>query len=515
MAARPALIPRPSRTTLQPGRLAVESLHQITVGDPASRGVAELFRSELERWTGLRLPPPVAAPEARPGAVHLRLVRDAAGPDALPELSDDPHRLIVSADGIEVTAGTLSGLHRGLSSVIQLLATGDPVPALDVADRAVHVWRGLSLDVARFFVGVDEVRRIIDLLSLYKLNVLHLHLTENEGWRLQVRSWPLLTEQNPPGTYYTQEEFAGLVAYAAERFVTIVPEIDLPGHALSVIQAYPELGATPAPGSVFPAANLDVGTEIVERFVRDVLGEVAELTPGPFLHIGGDETFGMDDADQAAFATTALRLTGELGKTAVGWQEMSRGGVRPHHVVQHWIDFAEDPDAGQPDGTQVPAEVVLALREHFVKARGDLDRIARSGARVLLSPCGRTYLDRRHLEESSDPGQAGLRERVGFPTYPRTALRTYYDWNPQDLLGPVVPERVVGIEAAVWGETITSYDDLEILLLPRLVAVAEVAWSPPETRDWADFQARLAAHPGLWDRQALTWFRTAGIDWRA
>jgi hexosaminidase len=377
-------------------------------------------------------------------------------------------------------------------------------------------WRGLSLDVVRTFVPVDEVKRVIDALSLYKLNVLHLHLTDNEGWRLQIESWPRLTEVGArgacgdrPGGCYTQDEFRDLVAYARDRFVTVVPEIDLPGHAGAALAAYPRLGR---------ASLLDTSSHEVRRFVGDVMKEVAARSPAAFVHIGGDEAFGMDDADHARFVDEAMAVVRGLGKRVVGWQETSRAGVGPDEVVQYWIDFAIDlgaaDDAAALTTMGIPPDVRQQLDDHFRVARDDPTRMAEKGCRVLLSPTTHLYLDRPHGDASTRPEQEEQRARLGLPFYPPSSLRAMFEWNPYDTVPGVDPSAIAGIEAALWCETVESMDDLELLLLPRLAGVAEAAWSPAPRAEWAAHRTRLAAHATIWRRAGWSWWHADSVDWR-
>lgn len=525
----PAVLPTPADVELRPGTLTVDTSTPLTVSDVAVLPVAERFRSALRTWAGLGLAAPRQAASAPPGSVHVEL-RPEAGSAASAALSPDgpaaagAHELEVSDAGVRITATTLEGLHRGLASLTQLVATGGgALPHCTVRDAARFRWRGLSLDVVRWFVPLDEVKRIVDLLALYKLDVLHLHLTDNEGWRLEIRSWPALTGDADAGarTFYTQAELADLVAYAAERFVTVVPEIDLPGHVGAALRAYPELG--PAEGLALdgpvPIAHLDAASEAAQRFVEDVLREVAALTPGPFLHLGGDEAFAMDEGAHARLVGRAAEVIRGLGKQVVGWQEASRAAVGPDDTIQHWIDFVPGASAERPRderrdeaASTVPRELQTMLDDFFRGAQQDLDRIVEKGTHVLLSPTSHAYLDRPYAERSRDPEQDTTRGRLGLPHYPPTPLRDYLEWDPLSTRPSIDPARIRGVEAAVWGETVTSAADLETLLLPRLVAAAEVAWASPPA-SWPDFRDRLASHAALWTRAGWSWFQVDSVGW--
>lgn len=529
------LIPAPRSVAVHPGTVDLRAARSLTVSAVEALVVADQLREDLRLWAGVDLPEPTVAPSGAPGGVHLAL-RAARSAGVVSSPFAGEHEVAVSAGGVQVAAAEPEGLYRGATSVVQLAGTGSGLlPHLVLQDGPAFGWRGLSLDVTRHFVPASEVRRVIDVLALYKFSVLHLHLTDNEGWRLEIRSRPALTAgrllEDGSRAYYTQEEFAELVAYARARFVTVVPEIDLPGHASAVLQAYPELGAraVAAPeGSPFPVANLDGPDDLVWSFVDDVLTEVVALTPGPYLHVGGDEAFGMDPQAHAAFVTRWAQRVRDHGKTVVGWQEASRAQLPPGQVLQHWIDFAGNIADRQADAAAggdgagaaasaaagLPPETVAMLAETFVQARGDLERIAAQGSLVLLSPNGHAYLDRPHAEPSADPAQAELRGRLGLPYYPPTPLRAYVEWDPTAQAGPLDRSRIAGVEGAVWCETVTSVPDLEALLLPRLPGVAQAAWGEPGGTTWPEHRDRLASHAALWDRLAWHWYQDTSVPWR-
>jgi hexosaminidase len=503
------------------GTLPLGAITGVSVREDDALDVVQIWRASLRSLAGIDLPAPTVAATVAAGELRIELdptvrsdstlgVRaDGAPPDV------EAHRLHVSSSGVLLQAATPEGAHRALTTLQQLAVLGDGVvPCGTIDDAPDFAWRGLSLDVVRTFVPLDEVRRIIDMLSLYKLNVLHLHLTDNEAWRLQIESWPRLASRE----HYTQDEFQALVAYARERFVTVVPEIDLPGHSRAAIAAHPELGA----GSDSP--NLDPSSEHTWRFVQDIMCEVAALSPSPYVHIGGDEAFGMSDADHAEFVARTITIVQELGKRVVGWQEICRSSVGPDDVVQHWIDFADGFDGtldlpADAPGDALPGladygpEVLEMIVEHFAKARGDVDRIIEKNVRVLLSPNAQLYLDRPHGDASTRSEQRALRSRLGLQVYPRTSLQEMFEWDPLHAVGGLDAGALAGLEAAVWCETVESMDDLELLVLPRLPGVAEAAWSASRRPTWSEHRARLGAHATMWRRAGWSWYHADTVDW--
>ncbi|HVN11629.1 MAG TPA: family 20 glycosylhydrolase, partial [Kineosporiaceae bacterium] len=313
-----------------------------------------------------------------------------------------------------------------------------------------------------------------------------------------------------------------LVAYAQERFVTVVPELDMPGHVVAALRSYPELaadGTAPqAPtgaGISTHALHLDVpGTA---QFVGDVVREVAALTPGPWIHLGGDEVLGMPHGAYAAFVTEAARLVREAGKQPLAWQEATRAGRGGPALVQYWFDRADElARCGSADlaAPGIPPEPLTAIDAMFAEAGGDVGRAAEQGQRVLLSPTRHAYLDVPYAEPGGDELSEARRVRLGLPGYPATTSRDFWDWDPETLLAPQLPpEALAGVGAAVWTETVQDGDDLEFLLLPRLPGFAERAWARHGNVTWDEHSARLAGHSRLWDQHGWTWFRSSLVPW--
>lgn len=423
---------------------------------------------------------------------------------------------LTAGDGrVEVFAPTAEGIFRGLTTVRQLVRDG-AVPVVRILDGPRFAWRGLSLDTSRRFFPPDEVRQLVDLLALYKVNVLHLHLTDSEGWRIAIDSWPKLTEA---GGFYTKEEYAALVAYAAERFVTIVPEIDLPGHAGAVFEAYPELAAEGVDGNPF-LAYLHPDHPQVPGFVNDVLTELVALTPGGFIHLGGDETFGMPEELYERFIALVRPYVPALGKQLVVWQEATRSGaLRADDLVQYWLEFdsaslvtlADTPDPTEgltlPGGQTISPEILAAILHMLPKSQGDVDRAMATGNDVLVSLSTKAYLDTPYAEPSDGAAQEAERQRLGMPFYPKQTVAEFYDWDPATV-HPRLPESsIAGVEAALWCESVESFADAMFLILPRLCGVAERAWSPAGGT-WEAYAPRLAAQIPHWDRQGWRYFRS-------
>ncbi|MFC5946192.1 family 20 glycosylhydrolase, partial [Micromonospora harpali] len=413
-------------------------------------------------------------------------------------LGAEGYRLDVTPDAVRITAATPAGLLHGVQTLRQLLppAVESPTPVAArwavpggvIVDRPRFAYRGAMLDVARHFFGVADVLRVIDHLARYKLNHLHLHLTDDQGWRIAVDGWPRLTAVGGatqvgggPGGAYTRADYRRIVSYAARRHVTVVPEIDLPGHTNAALTAYPQLapdGVAPPPytGTEVGFSYLDPGDERTYAFVADVLGEVAALTPGPWLHIGGDEAFKVPADAYARFVARTQGIVAATGKTVVGWHQIAPAGHADGRVLQWWGTGGDDP---------VTAEAV------------------RRGARVILSPGNRAYLDMKYAPDTP----------IGHDWAGLIDVERAYDWDPGTHLGGVPAEAVLGVEAPLWTESVTSLAEIEFMLLPRLPALAELGWSPRRTHDWASFRRRLAGHGPRWHTAGITFHPAPEIPW--
>jgi len=485
-----SLVPVPISVTLAagPGFRFAPGVRLVTGSTPGEISLGVIAADLVGRRVGFPIDLIMGADVA--GQVVLIALDADAGP-ADADVAER-YRLTATDGRIELLAPRLAGLVRGLATLRQLIEPGADgsltVPAISIADAPRYSWRGLSLDVVRHFVTVEQVKSVLCVMTDFKLNVLHLHLTDDQGWRIQLPSRPLLTELSAqsevgggPGGFYTGEEYAGLIAFAAARQITIVPEIDIPGHINAALHAYGELTPTGEPADVY--AGIDVGFSRLHQdlpatsaFLADVFGDLAAMTPGECVHIGGDEVTSMAPDHYEWFVRTAQDILRGAGKTLVGWQEIAPVRLDPGAVVQYW------------DTRTSPEPIVAA---------------AAAGARVLLSPGSKVYLDMKYDDSTV----------LGLDWAGRVELRDAYDWEPADLIPGLPADAIIGVEAALWTETITTTDELFSLLLPRLAAVAEVAWSAAGRRDWDDFRSRVAGQGGRWDDAGLAWYRSPQVDW--
>ncbi|MFE9249176.1 family 20 glycosylhydrolase [Streptomyces sp. NPDC007088] len=543
-AVRPApLIPStgPCETVGAGGTVPVRGPWRLRTADPELVPLARTLHTLLAPHLGDRLLPFGQGGEVRGGepaeALELTFALGdtsygatphGVSPAGLDTPADESYRLTVDGSGVHCHAATTQGLFRAGTTALQLLSTAGPEDADDSVlghhvrtDAPHYAWRGLMVDPARGFLSPAELRRIIDLAALYKFNVLHLHLTDNEGWRLELPTLPELTADG--SEHYTAREYTELQRYAAERFLTVVPEIDLPGHCGTLRAAVPGLPAAPCPPELsgrFPfVAPLDLQDERTHALVDTVFAQLSALTDGPWVHIGGDEAVGMT-ADSFAEAVRALRASVRAhGKRPLGWQESSRAGIGPEDLAQFWVDvpMMELP-ADQAALDARPELLALgqtmgfieALRRFFASADEDLERILSGGGKVLLSPQSHLYLDRPYAPAIVPPQQAEDAARLGFPSYPARSVAYTAAWDPS--AHGVPEESVAGVEATVFGESVRGLADLTFLLLPRLASVAETAWTG-RAPQWEEYRERLAGHGRLWRERGLTHLEGTEIAW--
>lgn len=511
------VIPAPAvcSTAARPGALATEGPWKVHVAAAELKPVAEVVRALLEAHSRA-----VGSGEAgAPRRITLQIgpAPSLPSPCGIPLCGDGSHRVVVGPDGINCEGDTAEGVFRAAVSAVQMIATADELPYQELEDAPRYTWRGLMLDPARSFISVDDLRRLIDVAALYKLNVLHLHLSDNQGWRLEIPGLPELTSGEAP--FYTIDEYREIQAYAAARFVTVIPEIDFPGHCGALRAAMPHLPAAPSPdggakslellsGVLQFSAPLDLSDPATDDIVRRILAHVCTATTGPFVHIGADEAAGMTHESYAAAVHRLRDLVHASGKRPIAWQEASRAGSSPEDITQHWFDPATLNRDAPPTVGGIPDEVLDALAALFAPTAEDLARILDGGGRVVLSNQSHLYLDRRYGPATAPPQQADAVARLGL--YPPRPLEDMAAWDPADYGVP--QDRIAGIEATLWGETLTSFDDLAFLLLPRIASIADTAWSGRPSA-WQDHRERLARHGRFWTKRGLTYFASTEVPW--
>jgi hexosaminidase len=502
-----SVVPLPARVSEMPGSLQLADLTTVAVSDPNDReliALAAAAASALRADAGLALSvasSPAGATTA--GTVALRLSTDAApGPEG--------YRLVVSPSGVTIDANAHAGLFYGVQTLRQLLsADARTISAVTIVDEPRFAYRGMHLDVGRHLFPVAFIKRYIDLMAMYKMNTFHWHLTEDQGWRIEIAKYPRLTEVGscrretileknfdpyvgdgiPYCGYYTQDEIREIVAYAAERYVTVMPEIEMPGHSVAALAAYPELACTDGPFEVFTkwgvTEDIYCPKEETFAFLEDVLTEVMDLFPSRYIHIGGDEApktrWKESDVAQAVIRREGLANESELqsyfircierfldahGRRLVGWDEILEGGIAPEATVMSW--------RGMEGGIEA----------------------ARQGHDVIMTPGSHVYLDFYQGDPAWEPLAIG-----GY-----TPLERVYAFEPvPDELTSEEARHVLGAQGNVWTEYIATSDHVEYMVFPRLLALSEVVWSPKAARDWDGFASRLPAQFRRLDRYGVNY----------
>jgi len=494
--AGPTIIPKPLRMEVGSGAFHVGQETKIIIDSESleAREVGEYLAVILRRSTGYPFETGLATGKIPSGSI---LLRTAA---ALAKMGNEGYRLTSSKGGVKVEAVAPAGLFYGVQTLLQLLpeeveggtqpADSDwSIPFVRIEDEPRFVWRGAHLDVGRHFFPKEFIKKYIDLLAMYKMNMFHWHLTEDQGWRIEIKKYPRLTEvgawrretmddATPHGGFYTQEDIREVVAYAKTRFISVVPEIELPGHCQAALAAYPELSCSGGPFKVGTEWGIiyDVycaGNGRTFEFLQDVLAEVIDLFPGEYIHIGGDEvpklrwqncvkcqerirTEGLKDEDelQSDFIKRIERFLSSQGKRLVGWDEILEGGLAPNATVMSW--------RGVVGGIEA----------------------AKSGHDVVMTPTSHCYFD-YYQGLFDEPRGIG-----GF-----LPLDKVYSFEPVPTeLSEAEARHVLGAQANVWTEYIEDSEQAEYMLLPRILALSEVVWSKKDLRNFPDFSRRIIPH---------------------
>ena len=441
---------------------------------------------------------------SRAGATSQRLAAGASAPDSAIVLAVDSTRAAqLGAEGYELTitrtqarivAAQPAGLFHGVQTLRQLLPASVEhpasytrrliMPAAHVVDAPRYEWRGAMLDVARHFLPPQDVKRFIDYLALYKFNRLHLHLADDQGWRIEIKSWPNLAAVggqmaigDMPAGFYTQEQYADIVAYAKSRYITIVPEIDMPGHSEAALVSYPQLScgkATPEPFTKVGGSSntLCVTNDSVYRFVGDVVREISSIAPTPYFHIGGDEVSSLSKEQYRGFIERVEKIVDSIGPRMIGWGEIAPANISPRTIVQSWTR----------DSSEIHAQ---------------------RGGKIIMSQSAHAYIDMKYDSATV----LGLKW-AGFIN-----LRTAYDWDPTTAVPGVTASSLLGLEAPLWAETLITRQDYEYLAFPRLAAIAELAWSAQQQVNWEDFRRRMAAQGTRLAAIGINFARVPGVDW--
>ena len=485
------LIPTPVSLQQQEGKFALTSSATFQASTPEAKAVAEFFAGKLKTSTGFDL-----KVSENSGNIVLNI-------DPALEMNEEGYKLEVTPAAINITAKTAAGVFYGMQTVLQLLPaevesktvvnTDWTLPCVNIEDAPRFAYRGVHLDPCRHFMTVEETKRQLDVMAMLKMNRMHWHLTEDQGWRIEIKKYPKLTEVGATrvegeGTthsgFYTQEEVKEVVAYAAERFITVVPELETPGHELAAIAAYPHLSCTGeqvSPRIVWGVEELVMcaGKEDMFEFLENVVAEMVPLFPGTYFHIGGDESpkehwakcplcqerirkeklFAKDghtaeERLQSYVIGRMEKMLAKHGKKIIGWDEILEGGLSPDATVMSW--------RGEEGG------IASALQSHD----------------VIMTPGGNgMYLDHYQGDAKIEPVTIG-----GYTTLEKT-----YSYNPvpDTLVAMGKAHHILGVQGNTWSEYMYTNAQREYMMYPRVVAVSEIGWTPNEKKDYKDFERRI------------------------
>ncbi len=487
------LIPKPVSATTADGIFELTDKSGIFI----EGGSAELLKTgqyladKLNPATGFALAVASAGAEQKQGNIYLAL----ATSDNFK--NDEAYELVITKESVKLTAAKPAGLFRGIQTIRQLFPHSIESSSLQkgpwqiatgtIKDAPEYAMRGSMLDVARHFFSVDDVKRYIDLIAFYKMNVMHLHLSDDQGWRIEIKSWPKLTETGGStqvgggkGGFYTQEQYKDIVQYAAERYITIIPEIDMPGHTNAALVSYPELNCNEKDKNPKLYTGIEVGfstlctkNELVYKFVDDVFRELAALTPGPYLHIGGDESHATKKEDYIPFINRIQGIVKKHGKQVIGWDEIALSTLQPNSIAQYWADSANSVNA------------------------------VKQGAKIMMSPAKKVYLDMQYDSTT----------KLGLHWAAYIEVDTAYMWEPTALVKGISRENIIGIEAPLWSETVTNIDEIEYMVFPRLPGYAEIAWSQAQGRSWDEYKVRLGKHGLRMTAMGIDFYKSKRVPW--
>ncbi len=516
------IIPKPYLIEMRPGnfRLNLNTIIVVPGTDSLTNKLASFLKDVLKGSTGFDLSNTMNKDRVSNNFIRLELKSN-------PEADSEEYSLEVNKNSIIIQANHRNGLFYGIQSLLQLLPpeifsqspdpnTGLSIPCLRIKDRPRFSYRGMHLDVSRHFFPKEFIKKYLDLMAMYKMNYFHWHLTDDNGWRIEIKKYPLLTKvsawrvdrENQPwgkwspimvgekaeyGGFYTQDDIKEIVKYAADLFITVIPEIEMPAHSSEVFAAYPQYSCrgerlNVCPGGYWP--NKDIfcaGNDSTFIFIEDILSEVSNLFPGPYIHIGGDEadktywkdcpkcqarirTEGLTDVEdlQGYFIKRIAGFLNSIGKKMIGWDEIMEGGLAEGSTVMCWNDMSKGSEA------------------------------ASAGHDVIMTPTKYCYFDYYQDNPNYDSiGTGGI-----------ITLKDVYSFDP---LPPGLNKKesghIAGAQANLWTELIKTPERAEYMILPRMLALSEDVWSVPENKNWEDFLARVQQHFKFFDDMGLNYSR--------
>jgi hexosaminidase len=525
------IIPQPAEVIINKGSFVISPKTNLVVADKADQVTAAFFNKYLLDYYGFEL---AVVQKATKNSIVLKSLQNSDG------LKGEGYTLKSDNEGVFIEGNSSQGTFYGMQTLIQLLpvtkSNSLKIASVQVKDEPRFAYRGSMLDVSRHFFSVSFVKKYIDYLALHKMNYFHWHLTEDQGWRIEIKKYPKLTEigskrngtiigrypgkgsdNTPAEGFYTQEEVKDIVKYASDRFITVIPEIEMPGHSSAAIAAYPMLSCFPNEKTVIPAnmisekSKLELAqgriklvqetwgvftdvyapTEYTFKFLEDVLDEVMALFPSKYIHVGGDESpkdawkrsafcqqlikeKGLKDEHelQSYFIQRMEKYINKNGRTLIGWDEILEGGLAPNAIVMSW--------RGEAGG-------IAAAKENH---------------QVIMSPGSHVYLDHSQTKNDKEVTIGGF-----------TNLEKIYDYEPiPKELNAQQAKYVLGAQGNVWTEYMENPAKVEYMIFPRLSALGEVLWSPKEIKNWSAFQTKIETMKKRYDMWGANYFKEAVND---
>lgn len=520
------IIPQPVEVTTNAGSFVVNPKTSLVVSNKMDAAAAAFLNEYLSDYYGFKL---AVVKKATKNYIKFNSLKNIEG------LKAEGYSLKSTSNGVVIDGNSAMGTFYGMQTLIQLLplekSNALKIASVDVKDEPRFVYRGAMLDVGRHFFPVSFVKKFIDYLALHKLNYFHWHLTEDQGWRIEIKKYPRLTEigskrngsivgrypgtgndNTPESGFYTQEEVKEIVKYAADRFITVIPEIEMPGHSSAAIAAYPLLSCFPDEKTVIPDAVISekskqelangrvklvqetwgvftdvyAPTEYTFKFLEDVLDEVMALFPSKYIHVGGDESpkdawkrsefcqqlikeKGLKDEHelQSYFIQRMEKYINKKGRTLIGWDEILEGGLAPNAIVMSW--------RGEAGG-------IAAAKENH---------------QVIMTPGSHVYLDHSQTKEETEVTIGGF-----------TNLEKIYSYEPiPKELNEQQAQYVLGAQGNIWTEYMLNPAKVEYMIFPRLSALSEVLWSPKEKKDWPAFQNKIETMKKRYDMWGANYFK--------
>jgi hexosaminidase len=488
--SKESIIPKPVSITSTGGYFELKSDVNIYVQGESEelKRIGQYLADRLKPATGFEIG---VIPTVKPKKSNIYLT--ITGADS--KLGEEGYVLTISKKLIKLSAGSPAGLFRGIQTIMQIFPAAIELKTKQtgpwkiatgiITDHPDFSYRGAMLDVSRHFFDVNDIKRFIDLISYYKLNALHLHLSDDQGWRIEIKSWPNLTAHGGStqvgggrGGYYTQDQYSEIVKYAQDRYITIIPEIDMPGHTNAALASYAELNCDGKATELYTGTKVGFSTlcttkEIVYKFINDVVKELSALTPGPYFHIGGDESHSTKREDYIPFVNRVQEIVAANGKQVIGWDDISISTLKPNSVAQHWSNVK------------------------------NADAAVKQGAKIIMSPSKKAYFDMQY-DKTTKPG-------LHWAAY--IEVDSAYIWDPTTLIPGVSKENILGVESALWTETITNMDEIEFMIFPRLPGIAEVGWTASSDRKWDEYKLRLAKHGARFKAIGIDYFHSKLVPW--